>query len=1280
MKRFLALVFAAVCLTAVPDNRATAQVTLGTSPYVQDFNTVGSGLPVGWTVRTGATTTVLGTSVSLTSTATMWNNAAGAFKNFASATGLTSTTITTDQASSTNRVLGVRQTGSFGDPGAAFVLQLDNTKGSSNFSLTFKLQSLDGGTAARTATWVVDYGFGAAPTSFTAVATAPSTLTTMLSPSGWGSVNVTVNFGTALDDNGSNVWIRIVSLSATVGSGSRPSTGIDDVQLSYSSGDKTPPIETNMFPRISNYTTTGFDFTINLNEPGKTYFEVLPDGAPIPSIMQVKNSQDAAGNPLPAGSFGAIDILEAQTDYTATLSSLISSTDYLVYYVSEDVVPNVQPGLSLIKARTNTVGDIDAPVFASTYPKVDNIIPTGFRFRTNVNETGMVYYVVVEAKATAPTAIQVKNGLDGNNVAVPLFRAVTLKVNQPNVEETYSITAGYSPDTSYDLYTITEDNVPNVQAIPLKISFTTGKQFIESFNSCDGVASFTQYSVSGDQIWTCTDFGRSSGGIRMNGFTGTAQQNEDWLISPLVSLKSNPFMSFYSQFSFAGIALKLKISTDYIGTGSPTAATWTDLNATFPTFSVGSSSTAPADWTFTTIDLANYPNQNVYLAFVYTSTATAAARWSLDEITFNNATATYIQTTPAALSFKASGTSKPFTLKGFDLQNPVTIMAPVNFQVSRDNVTFSDAILYSPHEINAQKTIYVKFSVPGIAEDTYSGSVYIMSTGLATKTILLKGTDLTQTFDVSTYNLEFFGTDVKDTGGTEFGPVNDALQIANVTTVLQNVEADIFAVEEVADDNAFDQLVTALPGYDKILSTRWSYSFNAPDPNFPPQKIGFIFKTSTVQLVSQRVMFEQFYDDIKSGIILLAGYPGGTASSFWSSGRLPFMVTFDVTINGSTRRIRMVDIHAKSGSAQPDYDRRKFDIQVLHDSLNVHYPNENIILLGDFNDDVIGSINAGAVSTYQPFVDDASNFNILTYALTQTTASTFPSSGSFLDHIITSNELTASYVSNSISIEDPRNYISNYSSTTSDHLPVTARFLLRNPQSITLGAMADKTFGEPPFALTGSASSGLIVGYTTTSDKILIAGSQVTIIKPGRVTITASQAGNDNFTAASPVDQSFCIKPSKPTISISNSNTETPILTSSAASGNHWYRNGTPIMSSTANTLNVISPGIYKVQSKADDCVSAFSSDTPIIFTGDTTSFTRIIIYPNPAVNYVEVAGIQNEITDALVVDMMGKINPILLQKNGDAYRGSVEHLSNGVYLLRIQEGSLVYQIKLIKH
>jgi hypothetical protein len=127
-------------------------------------------------------------------------------------------------------VLGVKQTGTTGfDPGSAFVFELNNTSGKTNLALNFLLQSLTDG-VGRTTTWQVDYAVADNPASFIPITTSPSNITTS---GAFSNTPVTVNFGNALDNKSSKVWIRIVTLSATTGSGSRASTGIDDVEISW---------------------------------------------------------------------------------------------------------------------------------------------------------------------------------------------------------------------------------------------------------------------------------------------------------------------------------------------------------------------------------------------------------------------------------------------------------------------------------------------------------------------------------------------------------------------------------------------------------------------------------------------------------------------------------------------------------------------------------------------------------------------------------------------------------------------------------------------------------------------------------------------------------------------------------------------------------------------------------------------------------------------------------------------------------------------------------------
>jgi hypothetical protein len=207
-------------------------IPLTTSPVTLNFDGIGSGLPQGVTLYTTSSSTALGTAGSLATAKGSWSATGAGFKNYASATGLTATSDQTAQDAATNRALGMRQTGTTGtggDPGTAFVFQFDNTTGKTNFKLDFLLQSLDN-TVGRSVVWNIDYGFGDTPTTFTTATTSPATIST--TPT-FGSTAVSVNFGNGLDNKASKVWVRIVTLAASTGSGSRPSTAIDDVKFTW---------------------------------------------------------------------------------------------------------------------------------------------------------------------------------------------------------------------------------------------------------------------------------------------------------------------------------------------------------------------------------------------------------------------------------------------------------------------------------------------------------------------------------------------------------------------------------------------------------------------------------------------------------------------------------------------------------------------------------------------------------------------------------------------------------------------------------------------------------------------------------------------------------------------------------------------------------------------------------------------------------------------------------------------------------------------------------------
>lgn len=223
----------AILLFAAPA-ALMAQVSLTGTNYTQNFDSLGNGLPNGWTTRLGVSASSVGTASSFANTnpaatANVWSNTTGAFKNFASATGLSSGSTTADQTNSANRALGIRPTGSFGDVStnyAGFVLQLNNTAGLENFSLSMDAMLLS--PQGRTNVWTLDYGLGASPTSFTS-------LTNWTTPAEWGTTSLNISSVTmaGLANQSENVWIRFSILSPSTGSGSRDSVGIDNFSLSY---------------------------------------------------------------------------------------------------------------------------------------------------------------------------------------------------------------------------------------------------------------------------------------------------------------------------------------------------------------------------------------------------------------------------------------------------------------------------------------------------------------------------------------------------------------------------------------------------------------------------------------------------------------------------------------------------------------------------------------------------------------------------------------------------------------------------------------------------------------------------------------------------------------------------------------------------------------------------------------------------------------------------------------------------------------------------------------
>ena len=173
-----------------------------------------------------------------------------------------------------------------------------------------------------------------------------------------------------------------------------------------------------------------------------------------------------------------------------------------------------------------------------------------------------------------------------------------------------------------------------------------------------------------------------------------------------------------------------------------------------------------------------------------------------------------------------------------------------------------------------------------------------------------------------------------------------------------------------------------------------------------------------------------------------------------------------------------------------------------------------------------------------------------------------------------------------------------------------------NPISGIVGTSV--TISGTNFNTTASNNIVKFNGTTATISATPTTTSIITNVPVGATTgkITVEVAGQI-ATSTSDFTVLACLKPTKPTITASGINTELPTLTSSSTTGNQWFKNNTLILGATSSSLQITSPGIYKVQvtTTTGGCISDFSVDFVIIITGDIGNQidkSAFKFYPNP--------------------------------------------------------------------
>jgi hypothetical protein len=184
----------------------------------------------------------------------------------------------------------------------------------------------------------------------------------------------------------------------------------------------------------------------------------------------------------------------------------------------------------------------------------------------------------------------------------------------------------------------------------------------------------------------------------------------------------------------------------------------------------------------------------------------------------------------------------------------------------------------------------------------------------------------------------------------------------------------------------------------------------------------------------------------------------------------------------------------------------------------------------------------------------------------------------------------------------------NYTASVSGVQTVTVS---ETTQTITFPAIPNHVYGDPPFTLSATASSGLAVSYSVVSGPASLSGSTVTLTGIGTVTIQATQAGNATYAAATPVSRSFMVTAPiptlagiSPTIGIVGSGATMLTLTgTNFASTDTVLLNGTAIPSTLVSTTSLTATlpasffasagtGLIAVADSASDTVTAAATFT----------------------------------------------------------------------------------------
>jgi hypothetical protein len=270
--------------------------------------------------------------------------------------------------------------------------------------------------------------------------------------------------------------------------------------------------------------------------------------------------------------------------------------------------------------------------------------------------------------------------------------------------------------------------------------------------------------------------------------------------------------------------------------------------------------------------------------------------------------------------------------------------------------------------------------------------------------------DYNKDITIVNWNIEWFGSSEMFSGNLD-------VQETNAGKILKYLDADLYGLCEIVDTARFGRMIR------NNLGDEFRYKISFYPTYAPPQKLAFVYNRNIFRNVTVRP------------------FMGLSANAYNNFGqRFPYLFTAEVVVNGQRTTVNYFLIHAKANADMTSYNRRLNGSIEMKDSLDKYFSGKNIMIIGDYNDHLKGSIASGQLSPYKNFVDDAA-YNPISLPLnTSGNQSTISFANSVIDNQMISATMTKWFVSSSIKIRtDVVNVVPNYTShNTSDHYPVSS--------------------------------------------------------------------------------------------------------------------------------------------------------------------------------------------------------------------------------------------------